>query len=298
MKNPFQMIAIMAFAFSLISFQGIAKNKFRLNLSPGTTYEMTTTLSMNMDQEMMGQKMQMENTMEIIQHYKVAEILANKNYLLEFSTTRMKANISANGQIMNIDSDNADSSESANFKKVIGHTIKLEINSLGKVEKADGMIEFLKALGGDKTVEQMLPMFASEDGFKSFMNQTFGYIPEEKVALGDKWSTTAKLGAPINMETKINYELLSVSGDEAKIKVNATFNGDSAIEQAGMSMNMNIDGNQEGTMMIDTTDGWMRSSDLTQDIKMIMKMKNPQTGEDMEFPINMKSVTNIVVSKK
>lgn len=298
MKNPFRILAIVMMAITLCTQTSFAKKEIRLKLQQGSVYETTVSMTMNMDQEMMGQKMKMEQTMDMILNYKVLEVLENKNYMIEYSVAQIKMDINANGQQMNMDTQGECNPPFDKLKSMIGQAIKFEITPLGKVERTEGMAEMLKKIGDDKNMEQMLPMLTTDDGLKSFMSQNFGYLPEGKVGTGDKWTNTAKMGAPVNMEVKMDYELLSESGNDVNLKVNSNINGDTKIEQMGMSMNMNIDGTQDGTMTIDTKDGWLRSSELTQDLKMIMKMKNPQNGEDMELPIALKSVVSIKAQKK
>lgn len=298
MKNPFRILSVMLLAFTVMTLSSTAKSKLRLNLKKGTTYEMSTTMTMNMDQEIMGQKVKMEQKMEMILNYKVLEELANQNYLLEYAVTRIKIGVNANGQQVDMDSENESNPAAEKLKGLIGSAVKIEITPAGKIEKVEGLEEMLKNAGGDKMMEQMIPMFSSDEGFKSFMSQTFGYLPEDKVGTGDKWSNTAKMGAPMNMEIDMDYELLSLKKSKANLQVNSVFKGDTKIEQSGISINMNIDGSQTGTMLIDAKDGWLRSSELNQDIKMVMKMKNPQTGDDMEMPVAMTSMATISVVKK
>jgi hypothetical protein len=49
---------------------------------------------------------------------------------------------------------------------------------------------------------------------------------------------------------------------------------------------------------VDATDGWLRAQNLDQNIKMIMKMKNPQSGEEMNMPIELKMNVETKVVKK
>jgi len=59
-----------------------------------------------------------------------------------------------------------------------------------------------------------------------------------------------------------------------------------------------LTGTQNGNMVLDPTDGWLRSSDLIQKFNMKLKTKNPQSGEDMEIPVISNTVTKITILKK
>jgi hypothetical protein len=70
------------------------------------------------------------------------------------------------------------------------------------------------------------------------------------------------------------------------------------MEQMGMKMDVKMAGKQSGKMVINATDGWLTGSDLIQKFDMNMKVKNPQSGEDMVIPMVINSVVNIAVVKK
>jgi hypothetical protein len=90
----------------------------------------------------------------------------------------------------------------------------------------------------------------------------------------------------------------SIEGDNLNMNVNSTFNAAKQMEQMGVKVDMQIDGTQNGTMTVDATDGWLRTQNLDQNIKMIMKMKNPQSGEEMNMPLELKMNIETKVVKK
>ena len=53
------------------------KALLRLNLQKGTTYEMTMVMNNQIDQEMMGQKIKIDQKMEMVFSYQVLDILPN-----------------------------------------------------------------------------------------------------------------------------------------------------------------------------------------------------------------------------
>ena len=144
----------------------------------------------------------------------------------------------------------------------------------------------------------MVPMFSSDEGFKSYVGQTFSYIPENEIEQGSKWSAKSKLTAADNLDIQVDYEVASISGKDINLNIASTFAGTKQIEQMGMKMDMQVDGNQSGTIVVDIVDGWIKNQMLNQNIKMIMKMKNPTTGDDMNIPIEIKSTIETKSVKK
>lgn len=298
MKHKTRILTILVATIVLFSLQLSAKTSLRLNLVKGTVYEMTMSMNMNMNQEMMGQQMKIEQKMLTVLDYKVADVLASKNFVIEYSVAQVKIDASANGQQMSMDSQTGSDPASEKLKAMVGQVIKMEVTPAGKVEKVEGLEAFISKIGDDKMMGQMVPMFSSDEGFKSFVGQTFSYIPEGEVEQGAKWSSKAQLTAAMNLDMQVDYELASISGKELNLNVTSTFGGTKQIEQMGMKMDVQIDGTQAGTMIVDATDGWMKSQNLNQNIKMVMKMKNPQTGDDMSIPMDMKSVIETKSVKK
>jgi hypothetical protein len=296
-----KLIALFVVAILLVANLTQAQSKvlLRLNLQKGTSYEMTMAMTNNIDQEMMGQKMKIVQKMEMVFLYQVLDILPNDNFLIEYSMQNIKIDMDVNGQQIIMDA-NGDSSNPMNaaLKGLVGNKLKIELNKMGKVERVEGLEEYAKKLSDNPQLAQSMQMFTDEKSFKSFIGQTFNYFPENEVIKGDKWTSTIKLPSLMNMETTMNFEVADVKADQIDLNVISDINIDAPIEQMGMKINMKATGTQNGTMIIDPTDGWLRSSDLNQKFDMKMKMKNPQSGEDMEIPMLMNSVAKITVVKK
>lgn len=298
MKHNKHIRLLLAMALVCFTLHVSAKTTLRLNLQKGSGYEMNMNMSMKMDQEMMGQQIKMDQKMNMQLIYKVADILPSKNYIIEYSVGQIKMDMTANGQQMSFDSQTGGNPTAEKLKAIIGSVIKMEVTPSGKVEKVDGLDAFIQKIGDDKTMAQLVPMFSSDEGIKSFMNQTFGYIPETELEKGSKWSCKSQLTTPMNLDLTVNYELASIEGNTLNMNVNSTFNAAKQMEQMGAKVDMQIDGTQNGTMTVDAADGWLRTQNLDQNIKMIMKMKNPQSGEEMNMPIELKLAIETKVVKK
>lgn len=272
----------------------------RLRLQKGTTYNMTMLSTNNINQEMMGQKMKIDQTIEMVFSYQVLDVLPNNNFMIEYSVLKIKMDMNMNGQTMNYDSGSPDVSNpvNASLNGLVSSKLKLEVNSKGQVEKVEGLDEYARKLGGNPQVAQSMQMFTNEDYFKSFIGQTFNYFPEKEVAKGEKWTSSFKLPALMNIETKMNFEVADIKTDQIDLNVTSDVDMEMPIEQMGMKMNMKMTGTQTGTVEVDLSDGWVRSSNLAQKFDMNMKMKNPQTGDDMEIPVVSNSVTKVTVVKK
>ncbi len=290
-------------AIILLVFTGNVKAKdilLRFNLQKGSIYEMTMNMTNNIDQQVMGQKMKIDQTMEMVFSYQVLEVLPNANFAIEYSMQKMKLSMKINDKEMGFDSDSIDENNPASkvLAAMKSAKLKIEMNARGQVQKIEGIDSFAKEFSGNPQMSKMMSMFSSDKSFESFINQTFNYFPENEVKEGSKWTASLNLPAMMNMATNINFEVASVKKDNVLLNMNSDVNMDSPIEQNGMKINMKMTGTQTGTMNIDPNDGWIRSSNLNQKFDMNMKLKNPQSGEDMEIPMNVNSIAKITIVKK
>ena len=300
MKTNYFTLALIAILLSFNIVQAKSKVLLRLNLKKGTTYEMTMISDNLIDQEIMGQEMKITQKMEMVFSYHVTDVLPSNNFEIEYSVQKMKLNMNINGQDVNMDSESTDDSNPGNksLKDLVNIKIKMEVTPKGSIQKVEGLDEYAQKLSGNQQMAQSMQMFLNKDNFESFVGQTLNYFPEEAVEKGTKWTSTYKLPSMMNMETTMNFEVASIDKKNILLNVVSDINMNMPIEQNGMTIDMKMTGTQNGTMSISPIDGWVRGSDLTQKFDMIMKMNNPQSGEDMEIPMKMNAVTKITVVEK
>jgi len=289
---------------SLILFFTVNTNTFagkllRLNLQKGTTYEMTMTAANQIDQEMMGQKMKIDQKMEMVFSYKVLDVLSDQKFVVEYSFQKMKIDMNMNGQEMKMSTESTDNNPTdAGLKELLSLKLIMTVNQFGQVEKVEGLNEYAQKLSGNRQLSQAMQMFTSEENFKNYFAQTFNYFPEKEVSVGDQWKTSVKVPTLMNTVIEMVYAVTAIEKDMVYLDFLSNVDTNSQIEQMGMKMDVKMAGKQSGKMIINAADGWLTGSDLTQKFDMNMKMKNPQTGEDMTIPMVINSVVNIAVVKK
>lgn len=291
---------IITVIFFLANTVGAApKVQLRLNLQKGTTYEMKMNSINQIDQEMMGQKMKIDQKVEMVFAYTVLDVLPDKNFLVEYSFMSMKMDMNMNGQQMNMDSESADGNPmNAAIKDLLSLKLKLTLSPKGQIENVEGLNEYAQKLSGNQQLAQAMKMFTDENSFKSFFAQTFNYFPENEVAVGDQWKSAIKTPELMNAEIILIFEVAAIENNQIYLNFKSVVDMETPVEQMGMKMNVKMAGNQSGKMTVNTTDGWLSSADQIQKFDMKIKMKNPQSGEDMEIPMVINSVTNIVGMKK
>lgn len=299
MKTKLITLIIVTILFIANTVGAASKVQLRLNLQKGTTYEMKMSSVNQIDQEMMGQKVKIDQKVDMVFAYTVLDVLPDKNFLVEYSFLSMKMFMNMNGQEMNMDSESAVGNPlNTAIKDLLSLKLKLTLNPKGQVEKVDGLNEYAQKLSGNQQMAQAMKMFTDENSFKSFFAQTFSYFPENEVAVGDQWKSVVKTPELMNAEIILIFEVAAIENNQIHLNYKSVVDMETPVEQMGMKMNVKMAGNQSGKMTVNTTDGWISTADQIQKFDMKIKMKNPQSGEDMEIPMVINTVTNIVGAKK
>lgn len=299
MKKSYFALVLMVILLSVGSVQAKSKVLLRLKLEKGTTYQTTMTTNTLINQEMMGQQMNVTQYMEMVISYHVLDVLPNKNFKMDYAFDKMKISSLVNGQEIVMDSDGPeDNPMNKVLKDMVGYTVKLEMTPRGEVQQVEGLDQFVQRMAGNPQLTQSMQMFGSNESFESFIDQTFNYFPEEAVEEGSKWTSSFELPSLMNTEIVMNFEVASITNKDVLLNVASNIDMDMPIEQNNMKIDMKMTGTQNGTMTVDASDGWVKESNIKQAFDMHMKMKNPQNGEDMEIPMKMESTIKMTVDKK
>ncbi|HET6558390.1 MAG TPA: DUF6263 family protein [Prolixibacteraceae bacterium] len=298
MKTKWIAVTIILLSFSLQMTQAQSKVLLRLNLDKGANYQMTMVMDNDIDQDVMGQKMKIIQKMEMVSSYKVLDVLPDKNYVVEYSFGKMKITMDVNGQQTVMDTENVgDNPAAQSMKDMTAFNLKVTLNNQGKVQQVEGIEEFASKMAGNQQMAQTMHMFSDKNSFETFFEQSFGFFPETEVGVGSTWSNSVKMPAYMNMDLMMNYEVAEIGEEQVVLKLLSNINTDGPIETNGMKMHLKMTGTQNGVMNIDRKSGLEGTSDLTQETDMLMKMKNPESGEEMEFPMKMNSVIKATVVK-
>jgi len=291
----FFLVAIIA----LHSFEASSKTQLRLNLQKGSVYDMKMSSINQIEQDMMGQKIKIDQKIEMVFTYTVLDILPDKNFLIEYSFSQMKLNMNMNGQVLAMDSESPESNPmNKAIKDLLSFKLKIILTAKGQVVKIDGLEEFTKKLSVNQQMAQAMKMFTDENNFKSFFTQTFNYFPENEIAVGDQWNSIVKTPELMNAEISMIFAVTAIENNQIYLDFKSIVDMETPVEQMGMKMNVKMAGNQSGKMIINKLDGWPSAVDQIQKYDMKVKLKNPQSGEDMEIPMVTNSVTNIVCVRK
>ncbi len=261
--------------------------KFNLENGKGYDYEMTV----NMDQEIMGQPIKMDMTTYYSMDVKADEG-GIKTIVSSFERFRMNSDMA--GLNIRIDTDEpvmADSSEGGKdpvqtiqkmFGAIRGQRFTLKVNQEGQITDVRGFENMAEniadSLGLDeKERAEML------QGFKGQFNQSemkqslerFWYIfPNKEVKVGDSWEKLTESGGKMPAKYRSTYTVKEIEGDMV------TLDEVSKIESKE-NEEIALTGEITGTIVVDSRSGLVVTANQDMDMK--------ASAKGMSFDIKGKS---------
>ena len=248
------------------------KLKFDLEKGKGYDYEMI----MNMDQEIMGQKIQLD-----MSTYYSMEVEADSADTKTITTSidRFKMKGGTGGFVFEVDTDmpiqeSTDSTDKENplkmvnkiFAAIRGQKFTMKVNAEGKVTDVRGFENMAQTLMDSMDLpedkkDEMQKQFDSQfngDEIKGQMERFWYIFPNKEVKVGDSWEKNSVMGGKLPGKYNSTYKVKEIEGDmvtlEEKTKVESE------------EVKMKLSGDITGTIVVDSRSGLVVSA--KQDMKL------------------------------
>ena len=270
------------------SVSGTKMLKFNFEKGKGYDYEMI----INMDQEIMGQKMQMD-----MSNYYSMDVTEDDGKIKTINSKFDRFKMKMNGGAMNleVDTDNPlpESGEMTEGKKdpfkminkmfgaIKGQQFTMKVDQEGKILSVEGFENIGKLLADSLDLKvkdrgDMMKQFNEQFNAKSTKSQfeRFFYIfPNKDVKVGDSWQKNSEISGPAGGKYTSTYKVTEIESD--MVTLEETTKIESEDEK------INLKGDIKGTLVIDSKSGLVVSAD--QDMKMATDVGG------MKFEINGKT---------
>jgi len=261
--------------------------KFNLENGKGYDYEMTV----NMDQEIMGQQMKMDMTTYYSMDVSGGDA-GDKTISASFERFKMKTAVG--GMSIDVDTDQPsttfelekDKDPVEAVKKVFGaikgRKFVMKVNAEGKITNVQGFENMSKSIADSMGLneEEKAEMMKEFDGqfnadeiTKSL--ERFWYIfPNKEVKVGDSWDKVTEVGGKMPGKYKSTYKVTEIEGDMVTLEEN------SKIESKEGEM-ISLTGDVTGTLVVDSRSGLVVTADQDMNMK--------ASAQGMSFDIKGKS---------
>ena len=276
MKKQQFLIFLLVAAFSFLS----CNNKedtytLKMRLAPGDKFKQSMDTDMEVAVNAMGQDVSTKMKMLCELSFEVTGDTGNlKKLSFTYDDFKMRMKMANVPEEVNMDSIMDKSTEG-----IKGQTITIMLNEKNEIVEVNG-IENIIATSDMQARAQMEKMF-SKDQLNSMMGMMFQMYPNKPVKVGETWENEIETSvADIKMKVKGKYTLKSVKDGVASVEMKGTYTGKGTLSQGGTSIDVDMDGNQEGIINIGLADGYLKDADYKMDVKAEMNtmgQKMPMT---------------------
>jgi len=276
----------------LLSITSIVAQIKSFDLKKGEVYEVTTVTDLNIEQEAMGQKMEVGQGISIVESLEVLDI-SNGLYKMKATTMQVKIDIEAPMQpAQTMDSEGTGQMNDV-AKAFVNKSYTFYMDKFGQVEKFEGLEEMSMTIIADldKTVigqagqSQTMAQLLSEDMIKTNLSNMFAIYPTD----GSKeWEYTSE----------VVFNALP-----AKITAKRYYDGDATIMSAGnlsvkgtqQQMGMTIEAEMAGT--VNTIYDLMQNG-MPSKVQVQQDATGKASAQGMDIPMDLKMSTIITITKQ
>lgn len=292
LKNVLMVTSLILVVMILAVACGSKSVDLFLDLQKDESYNLKTTVTFKMDQELLDRQMKMEQTMVAVNRFTVVERIDQDNYLMnvEYVDMDMDMKMSSDGE--NIMSENL----ADEFKDIFaGYKVQMQVTNRGEVSNIQGFDTFLKNMvermnqkaglneAQIQANQAMLEGIANEKQLKTSWERMFAYMPKESVKVGDSWEENLNLSEPVPFTIAITYTLKSVKNGECVIEIDGKADLNEPTVLQGFSVDAKIKGVFKGEYVLNQSNGWLKRANITQEISALMSTESE--GEKQEIPL-------------
>jgi hypothetical protein len=277
-----------------------------MRFEEGKTYRMRMATEQKITQTMEGRTMVMPQTIGFGLTQAVKEVREDGTAVVQVTYDSVKFKQEGPMGAMDYDSANPPATVppmARGFAALVGQGFSMDMTPEGRVVRVEGADQLLARITENieipmpamrSTIEAQMKQQFGDQALKEMMEQMMAIYPEKPVAVGDSWSrkVTVARGFPMVMDN--NWTLKSRADGVAVVEVRSTVepNPDAGpLEMGGMRIQQKLRGDQQGTIEIDETSGWVLKSTLNQEFSGEMTIiGGPQ---EVTMPMTIEGVVRV-----
>jgi hypothetical protein len=301
MQNLRFSIPNLAFLLSLVLISFTPKKKpLRFNLEVGKDYKLHTTAEQQITQTLNGVEQSMQQLIKYKLNYNVKDKQNGLTTLaVHYESFVYKMDMAP---YFSIDYDSEKDQQQDNplygyLDAMMDQQFIITLDDQGQVKSIEGLNKNI-----DKVVRQegsgnsmqrqqyakQLQELMGEENFKNSFEAITAIYPDKEVAVGDSWTKDLKHHSEMPVRYVNTYTLTDSKNGQSTIKLNSEI-ASVKTQQQSAQQDFDISGKQEGTIRVDEKSGWILHSDITNEVKGKVFMKNEQVPQGMEVPLTISS---------
>ena len=254
---------------------GLSTKEALLRYQPVKGDQFAMVMKMNM---MMEGPQSMSMTMGMDNDLEVKSIEKDNSFMLDNMVK--KIGMSMKNPMMNMDYDSAnpnlDDPTTAEMHKTLGIMVDKSM-----VSKMSNRGELLEAPNYDEIFGENPELAGQVDQMNQSLESAFITYPENPVKVGDSWNATTEIKGQAPMTQDFTYTVKEITPTNVTLGINGT------IKLSPEAM-MSGSGDFNGTMVINRMDGFIRSSNIKQNLNMSVMGMDMKTVTDVNLTMTKK----------
>lgn len=259
----------------------------KMKLANGDKFGQDMDMDMKIGMKMAGVNMDMNMTMNMSMDMEVLGDTADMKKI-QFTYTKAKMGMDIKGLPAGTPGIDTKAIMDKAAERMEGKSIVVLLDKKNKIVDVIGFEEMM-ANEDDVAVQAQIKKMFSKEQVNSMMGIMFNMYPDHPVQVGESWDNTADMNfGPMKMGMKTQYTLKEVTNGVAKVDIDAKFKGTGKMDQNGMSLDMDMDGTQEGEIGINQDNGYLKGADYKMDVKAKAKIMGQSVPYDIHATYTMK----------
>lgn len=282
-------LSVVVMLFSIASINAQIKS---YDLKKGEVYEVKTVTDLNIEQEAMGQKMEVGQGISIVETLEVLGV-SDDMYSMKATTKQVKIDISAPMQpAQTMDSEGTGQMNDV-AKAFVNKEYRFQMDKFGQVQGFEGLDEMSKAIIADldKTLigqagqSQTMAQLLSVDMVKSNLTNLFTIYPTDGSKEWEYSNEVVFNALPASLKAKRYYD-----GNATIMSA-----GELTVKGSQQQMGMSIESEMAGTVntIYDLSENGMPSK-----VQVQQDATGTAKAQGMEIPMDLKMSTTITITKK
>jgi hypothetical protein len=267
---------------------------FRLRFVNGQTRHVDVTLDQVIDRVI--REARQETTQNIVLRYALT-VSSVDSQGVAVITVKYEAMIlhsrSPVGEV-NYDSSNAASQVpvmASGLAAMVGRQFSITVTPAGRVTRVDGLQKLMESVlnvlavpdgptrvAVEKTVRQQL----DEQNVRANLQNIFAPFPDHPVLVGETWERKTDVNFGFPMTTAMTFTLSSRAQGVATVKVAGTvaMRPNTSMDLKPVKMDIDLRGDQTGTLLIDENNGWTKQADVSQTLNGSVTVRTPESAPE------------------
>jgi hypothetical protein len=274
----------------LLGFSAEAQKSYVLkqNFPIGKTYDFTLISDQIINQQMAGKKFSLSQNIGTAYSFDIrnGEGLEKD---IEVTYKRIFMKSKGKGNLLEMDSDDADTTKENSFRGLKGATFHMVMLPDGSIRSLTGidqmvtkMVSKMKADSAKAAnITASLSQQFNAEGMKQTMESSLKIYPNKSVKIGDSWTVDTKMQLTMPVETITKYTLKAVKDNIAYLNINGTLISKGSFQSMGNKIDTDLTGTNVGDAELDLKTGLILKSHLRMELSGKMQIG----GQNIDFEL-------------